>query len=297
MLPKASIVVPAYNAAAYVAETLDSLLAQDHPDIEIIAVDDGSTDATPDVLSRYAGNIRIHRQANAGQSAALATGWAVSRGDYIGYLSADDLVRPAAVRLCVQALHARPDIVLAYPDFDLIDEQSRRIATIRAPDYSKQMLYGRFHCLPGPGALFRRDAYERIGPWATDLRQMPDLEFFLRLGLLGDFHRVPHVLAGFRQHAQSMTYRAVPFAQGEEPLTVVERFFARSDVPPEIRSLETSMRAHAELLSAAIHGKSRRRRIATQRLLAALCHSRTTWSRTAFSHALLIVRSLWERRI
>ena len=295
-MPKVSIVVPAYNAATYIAETLDSLLAQDHPDVEIIAVDDGSTDATPQILNRYAKAIRIHRQTNAGQSAALAAGWAMSGGEYIGYLSADDLVRPAAARLCAEALQERADTVLVYPDFDLVDEQSQRITTIHGPDYSRRALYGRLHCLPGPGALFRREAYERAGPWATDLRQIPDLDFFLRMGLLGDFHRVPQVLAAFRQHPQSMTYRTVPFAQGEEPLVLVDRFFSRADLPAEVRSLENSTRAHALLLSAAIHGKSRRRLVATQRLLAALCRSPNAWSRTALNHVLLITRSIWDRR-
>ncbi|KJC42513.1 hypothetical protein UP09_18630 [Bradyrhizobium sp. LTSP885] len=296
MSPKVSIVVPAFNAADYIAETIDSLLAQDYPDLEIVAVNDGSTDETGAILARYAGRIRVHRQANAGQSAAMAVGWNMTDGSLIGYLSADDRLRPTAVRRCVEELNARPDVVLVYPNFDVINERSRLLFTVKAPDFSHRALYGELHCLPGPGALFRRAAYEQAGPWRTDLRQIPDLDFLLRMALVGDFYHISEVLAEFRMHAQSTTYRAVAFERGEEPLAVIERLFARRDLPAEIRRWERQARANADLLSAAIHGRSGRAGIAIRRLVESFSYPQAAFSRKTLSHAITIIRGAFRAR-
>ncbi|RUU82831.1 MAG: glycosyltransferase [Mesorhizobium sp.] len=288
--PQVSLVVPAYNAKDYIAETIESLLAQDYPNMDIIVVDDGSTDGTSDLVSNYGPKIKLHRQVNAGQSAAMTTGWAMSTGDILGYLSADDRLRPTAVRRCVEELSARTDVVLVYPDFDIIDEHSTLRSTLQPPEFSRRALYAHLHCLPGPGAFFRREAYERAGYWREDLRQIPDLDFFLRLALEGNFYHVPEVLAEFRMHSASTTYRAVPFERGEEPQRMIETFFRRKDLPDELRKWERETRANANLLSAAIHGRSGRVAVAVQRLLGAARHPRTLLSRKAVSHALLIAR-------
>jgi hypothetical protein len=182
-------------------------------------------------------------------------------------------------------------VIVVYPDFEVIDKHSRSQRTIMPPDFSRRALYGKLHCLPGPGALFRRAAYKKVGPWRQELRQIPDLDFYLRMALEGDFYHVPEVLAEFRIHPQSTTYRAVPFERGEEPLQVMDRLFARSDLPIEIRRWERQARAHADLLSAAIHGRSGRTSIAARRLASALMRSRSAWSRKALGHILTIVRS------
>ncbi|TPL07933.1 glycosyltransferase [Mesorhizobium sp. B2-4-14] len=290
-MPRVSLVVPAFNAAEYIGETIESLLVQDYPNLEITVVDDGSTDATSDIAATFSGKVKLHRQVNAGQSAAMTVGWAMSTGEVLGYVSADDRLRPAAIRRCVEELMARPEVVLVYPDFHIIDERSVLRSTLRPPDYSRRALFAKLHCLPGPGALFRRAAYEKAGSWRSDLRQIPDLDFFLRLGLQGSFHHLPAVLAEFRMHSASTTYRAVPFERGEEPQRMVDAFFRRHDLPDDIRRWERETRANASLLSAAIHGRSGRTGIALRRVAAAALHPPTLASLKALKHTWLIARS------
>jgi glycosyltransferase involved in cell wall biosynthesis len=156
--PRVTIVVPAYQAADTISEALASLTAQTYANLEIIVVDDGSTDSTGEIARQAAaksnGRLRTFRQENAGQAAALNFGWRRSSGAYLGYLGADDVLYATAVETMVEFLKAHPEIVGAYPDYHLIDAQV--IRRVFAPDYNVRDLVERFICQPGPGALFRR---------------------------------------------------------------------------------------------------------------------------------------------
>src|SRR3982751_4725798 len=203
--PLVSIVVPAYNHAAYLKECIESILAQDYQQVELIVLNDGSTDTTPDILLAYGDRFRWENQTNIGQSATLNKGWAMANGDILAYLSADDKLRPEAVSEAVAALMARPEIVVTYSDFDLLDEHSRPVRTVATRNFDARDLVLDLVCQPGPGAFFRRGAFLRAGPWDSALRQNPDLDFWLRLSLVGNFLRIPKVLAGFRVHEGSAT--------------------------------------------------------------------------------------------
>jgi len=267
-----SLVVPAYNAGRFIRETIDSILAQTYHPIELIVIDDGSTDGTSDVLASYGGAFRCERQGNRGQSATLTRGWQMASGSLLGYLSADDRLRPDCVARLVAALADRPDAVLAYPDFGLIDAQSGPIGEVRAPDYDVALLVGRCQCLPGPGALFRRAAWQRVGSWDEGLRQVPDLDFFLRLCLAGPFLRVPEVLADYRVHGGAITYSPVPLGRADEPTQMIERFFRRADLPPEFARFRRQALANALMLSGFMHGRARRPAAAAMRFLSAFRH-------------------------
>jgi glycosyltransferase involved in cell wall biosynthesis len=107
-MPLVSVVVPAYNAAAHLAETLDSVLAQTHRELDVIVVDDGSTDATPRVAARYP-HVRYVRQDNRGVSAARNHGFRLARGEYVAFLDADDVWSPHMIA-------AQLDIFRRYPE-------------------------------------------------------------------------------------------------------------------------------------------------------------------------------------
>jgi hypothetical protein len=229
--PPVTIVVPAYQAADTIRETLVSLIGQTYAKLEIVVVDDGSSDSTNDVVQEVArsdSRIRLFRQGNAGQAAALNSGWRRSSGVYLGYLGADDVLHQNAVERIVQFLEVHPEYIGAYPDYDLIDASSKVVRRIRAPDYDPNALVEQFICQPGPGALLRRAAFERTGGWNPALRQMPDFDFWLRLTSYGELARFPESLAGFRVHERSQTFAASSVAGSEEPPQLMAAFLANT---------------------------------------------------------------------
>src|SRR5216683_2474775 len=116
--PLVSLVTPAYNQAQYLEQTIESVLSQDFHSFEYVVLDDGSTDATRDVLGRYTGRLRWETHANMGQARTLNKGWHMSSGDIVGYLSADDILYPGALTALVQALEERSCAVMVYPNYD-----------------------------------------------------------------------------------------------------------------------------------------------------------------------------------
>jgi glycosyltransferase involved in cell wall biosynthesis len=251
--PLVSIVIPAYNHAQYVDEAIRSVLAQDYPHVELIVLDDGSRDDTREVLQHYGNRFYWETHENIGQAATLTKGWSIARGEILGYLSADDRLEPSAVSESVALLKTRPEAAATYCDFNLIDPHSRIVRRVRAPDFHYARMLVTVTCPPGPGAFFRRSAYERAGPWEARLRQMPDYDFWLRLGLEGPLIRIPKVLAGFRVHETSQTYGRVPHERAAEPVLIVTRLFERAGLPPELTKLRDASIASAELVSAQLH--------------------------------------------
>jgi glycosyltransferase involved in cell wall biosynthesis len=230
--PPVTIVIPAYQAAETIGEALESLTGQTYPDLEIIVVDDGSSDSTAEIVQQMAAKsnsrIRLLRQENAGQAAALNVGWQQASGVYLGYLGADDVLYASAVARLVQFLEAHPELVGAYPDYDLIGADSKTIRRVHAPDYDARDLVERFICQPGPGALFRRAAFEKTGGWNSSLRQMPDFDFWLRLSRYGALARIPEPLGGFRIHERSQTFTAPSASKSEEPPILMAAFLAET---------------------------------------------------------------------
>lgn len=258
MTPLVSIVTPVYNQAEYLAATIESVLAQDHPALEYIVIDDGSTDDSLAVARRYEaahpGRLTVLTQANSGQAATLNRGWGLARGEILAYLSSDDCLLPTAVSGMVAALEARPDAAVAYCDFCLIDERGRPLREVQAEDFDRQRLCVDLVCQPGPGAFFRRAVFDRTGGWDARLRQVPDFEFWLRAAAEGDFVRVARPLAQYRIHEGSASFRVMPMERAEEIVTTMERYWQGQPPGP---GREASL-ARAMAITAKNHAQSGR---------------------------------------
>jgi glycosyltransferase involved in cell wall biosynthesis len=138
--PPVSIVVATYNRRDWLRLAMDSILDQDYPDLELLVMDDGSTDETAELLDGYARRhpnerFRFFRHENMGQARTLNRGYELARGELLGYLSDDDLLAPGAVMRLVREL-ADPDVVAAYPGYRIIDAEEAVIDTVRPIEYS-----------------------------------------------------------------------------------------------------------------------------------------------------------------
>jgi hypothetical protein len=148
--------------------------------------------------------------------------------------------------------------VATYCDFNLIDPESRVVRRVETPEFSYRDMLVNVHCPLGPGAFFRRRAYETAGPWDPALRRMPDYDFWLRLGLFGTFVRIPKVLAAFRVHETSQSYAPTSPERAAEPIVIVSRVFENPALPPDLRPLASRGIAYAHLVSAQLHLRSGR---------------------------------------
>ncbi|WP_170448079.1 glycosyltransferase family 2 protein [Ruegeria arenilitoris] len=222
-MPQASIIVPAYNTAATLAETLASLLSQTHDDFEIIIVDDGSQDETPAIARAHATDpkVRVIRQENRGLAGARNTGIAAARGEFVGFCDADDLWLPEKLATHVRHLQAEPDVAISYSGSAMVDEGGRLMRVRQSPrlrDVTAAHVLKRNPIGNGSAAVMRksalldlayRPAFETKRDWVFDetFRQSEDIECWLRLMLTTDWQigGVPGLLTRYRIHATGLS--------------------------------------------------------------------------------------------
>ena len=237
--PLVTIITPAYNRANLITETIESVLSQDYPNLEYIVLDDGSTDATRDIIKRYDGRLRWESHPNIGETLTVNKGFSLACGEIIGVVNSDDPLLPGAIRRAVETLLAKPSAVVAYPDWLLIDEFGKKLQVVRCRDFISRADMVRGHyCLPGPGAFFRRKVIERIGGRDPAFRYVGDFDFWLRAGLLGDFVRIPEVLATFRTHADSTSVLSPSEDMAMEHFHVIDNIFNDSILQNDLKKIE-----------------------------------------------------------
>lgn len=252
-LPLVSLVIPAYNHANYLPQAIRSILAQDYPHVELIVIDDGSTDETENALAELGSQFAWISQSNMGQSKTLTRGWEMAKGDVLGYLSADDVLEPGAVSASVAALISTPGAVATYCDFNLLDPHSRIVRRVTLQEFHYDEMLAHVSCPVGPGAFFLRSAYLQSGPWNPCYQQMPDYDFWLRLGLYGTFVHLPQVLAGFRVHEGSQTYSIITPERAAEPVLIVTGVLNEGTAKHLDAGLRECALTNANLVSAQLH--------------------------------------------
>lgn len=257
-LPLVSIVIPTYNYARFLDEAIQSVLLQSYPNIELIVLDDGSTDATVEVLEKYTGRFYWETQENLGQAETINKGWRMSKGKILAYLSPDDILLPKAVEISVEHLMSNTDVVLTYCNYDLITLNSSVIRRVVAPEFDYREMVVKFVCPPGPGAFLKRGASEAAGIWNGKFRQIPDYEYWLRLGLEGRFLKINEVLARFRVHNESQSFSVADERKSEEYLEVIENYYRSPSVPSDVLEAEAEALSNAHVVSARSHVRSGR---------------------------------------
>jgi len=219
--PTISAVMPVYNAQEYVAESLTAILSQTRPPDEVIVVDDGSTDGTPDVLRQFSGDIRVVRQPNQGHGRAFNRCFGEARGDYVAKCDADDVWLPEKLERQVAALHAHAEIDVAFACVEVFGAIEGPWGLAAAGDSSTGVLdprvFARSLCKTNvicpSSTLVRRRLFEQIGPFTEHLAD--DYEFWmqaLRAGAV--FYYDPATLVRYRRHDGQMTSDVVEMHRG-----------------------------------------------------------------------------------
>jgi len=232
---RVSIVTTSYNQAAFVEETIRSVLAQDHDSLEYIVVDDGSTDGSADIVERYADRLTFVHQENAGQAVALNRGFAQTSGDVMGFLSSDDTLLPGAVSRVVREFERTPSLVVVFGDVYLTNEHSERLEYGDAEgDWDLARMARTAYAVYQPAMFWTRRAWMEAGPFNERSWSLFDVEFALRAALLGPARHIPAPLATFRLHAESKTMSRRR-RMAEECVRFADEFFRSPSLPPELR--------------------------------------------------------------
>jgi glycosyltransferase involved in cell wall biosynthesis len=253
-LPLVSIITPAYNRASYLDETIQSVLAQDYPNIEYIVLNDGSTDNTREVLKKYTGRLIWETHSNMGETKTVNKGWSMAHGEIVAVANSDDPLLPRAVSSAVAFLQTHPDILVAYPDWDFIDPDSNVTGHHQVPEYDYLYMLRRHHCSVGPGAFIRRQAFELAGMRDPEFRYVADFEYWLRLGLYGKFARIPKTLATFRVHPDSASVSHRGQAMAQEHIQLVRKLYSRPDLPPEVLRVRSEAFSWAHWVAGVVAG-------------------------------------------
>src|SRR5688572_18649710 len=209
--PRVSVLVPVYNAERYLAEAMDSILAQTFADFEVIAVDDGSKDRSREILEDYAkrdGRVKVISRANTGIVGALNDGLSASRGELIGRMDSDDVALPERFAKQVEFLDANPDVILVGARVTMIDPEGWPIgdmATVgHGHDVIEDALLGGGWPIVHPTVIMRRGALLRVGGYQEGTFPNEDHDLFLRLAEIGKLENLRDTLLHYRRHPNSV---------------------------------------------------------------------------------------------
>lgn len=202
-----SIVLPVYNGAKFLRESIDSVLAQTYTNWELLIVDDCSGDETPDIAQEYAqkdGRIHYYRnEENLRLPRNLNKGFSLSKGSYLTWTSDDNRYRPEALERMYLAFQKDPGVHLVYASYYVIDENDNLIETYIAKKRSIKRLVG-FNTV-GACFLYTRQVYETVGDYDHDLILVEDFDYWQRIAMRFKTATIEEVLYDYRRHSGALT--------------------------------------------------------------------------------------------
>ncbi len=213
-VPWLSVIVPTYNGAAYLPAALESVATQNDPDVEVIVVDDGSTDETPTILDSFASRLplTVVRRQVGNWVANTNLGLEHARGEWACFLHQDDLWRPGRLAAIQRALsQTKPALLLTAAEFITaagrpVGKWRCPLAAVNSPSHvASRLLVQNF--VPLPAAVFRRTDALEVGGLDSDLWYTADWDFWLKLAARGPTRYLSQPLAAFRLHPESQTVK------------------------------------------------------------------------------------------
>jgi glycosyltransferase involved in cell wall biosynthesis len=243
MRPKVSVTMPVLNGERYIAEAIESIAAQSYRNVELVVVDDGSTDGTRDVVERFRGRLDIryvHHARPLGIAPSMNDGVRNSSGDLIAFLDHDDAWMPDFLETQVSYLEQHPDVGMVHSDFRTTDVNGSVIEDSVALRRNRKRPSG--HVFPqlfmdsfivGNSVLIRRECFERLGMFDESLR-WGDYHMWMRIARHYKVDYVPKVLTSYRQHPTQST-RSVAVARPDEDPVALQAIRKILDAYPEVR--------------------------------------------------------------
>ena len=205
-LPSLSIVIPTYQQGRYIQRTLESILDQGYPALELIVIDGGSTDQTREIIERYQTHIAIYiSEKDGGQSDAIRKGFELATGQIITWMNSDDTYAENALITVGQFFAANHSVRFAYGNRDIINENDQVIGRRRQPDFHPRIMRYCHMIVPQVSAFWQRSLYHEAGGVDASLRFCMDFDLFVKMALISPPAHLPIVLGNFRIHGDSKT--------------------------------------------------------------------------------------------
>jgi glycosyltransferase involved in cell wall biosynthesis len=217
-MARVSVIIPAHNAERFIAETVDSALAQTHPDVEVIVIDDGSSDGTGRILEAYGPAIRVHTQPNTGVGGARNTGARLATGDWVAFLDADDVWVPRKIEAQLDAVGNAAWIYtnrFNFGDRGPVPELQSDCALMTDGDvFVPLLLRGNF--ITVSSVMMRTRLFLELGGFVRQNGGCEDWDLWLRAAAQGhEVRYLPEPVVGYRMSATSMStnHRAMAAAR------------------------------------------------------------------------------------
>jgi glycosyltransferase involved in cell wall biosynthesis len=228
-----SVVIPTYNRRHYIVEAVESVLAQTYRPLEIIVVDDGSTDGTEGELQRFKKEVKYFRQENAGPSAARNRGIRAATGEYVALLDSDDLWAPTKLEKQVSLMERSPQVGVVFCEIARLEVDTGETQVRRCPpdlrgDIRRRLL--RRNCVIGSDSavLVRRACFDQMGVFDESLQQAEDWDLWIRISRHFRFDFVPEPLVTIRVHGSNL-HKQVRVMH-EHQIEVVRRAFEQDPI-------------------------------------------------------------------
>jgi glycosyltransferase involved in cell wall biosynthesis len=267
-----SIVTPSFNQAPFLEQTLRSVLEQDHPRIEYIVMDGGSTDGSLEIIQSYAPRLAYWAsEPDRGQSDAINKGFARAHGDIVAWLNSDDYYLPGAVTAAVKAFEENPDAVLVHADMLAVDENGRTINLLRYPQIGLEDLLC-FQIIGQPAVFIRRSALDASGGLDPAYHYLLDHQLWIKIARQGRILHVDQTWAAARYHAAAKNRLKAREFGGE-----AHRIYDWARVEPGLKPLVLRLGGRAR---ASVHRVDARYLLDGGQPGAALA----AWSRALFLH-------------
>jgi len=227
-----SVVIPCYNQAHFLGEAIESVLSQSYTNFEIVVVDDGSTDNTSEVASRYPDKVRLIRQENKGLSGARNTGIGHSEGEYLVFLDSDDRLLPEALEAGLECFRAHPECAFVSGHCRFIGTDGSLLMETPPPPIGSDIyltILSRSHFIIPGAAMYRRFVFDTVGWFDPAVNPAADYDLYMRIARAFPVYYHGEMVLEYRRHDTNMTHNPGRMLKATIEVLRSQREYAKRD--------------------------------------------------------------------